>query len=406
MNKPAEHTQRTAFRPRNWLRFSLRSLLIVMTLVSLGLGLVVSRVQNERSAAAAITAAQGQIIYDWQVPPPNSGPNFRPEPPGPPWLRATLGPHWFARIVEVRLRGYGNPGGGNRLAVIGPHLEKLPALRSLTLWGPAIELDDYHLLGRLTQLTKLSLFLGAELRQPDAAALAANSGLRELHLLNAKISPPALLELAKLSNLERLDIECLAYDPNTGAQLEQYRLTDEAAAALATFPRLRSLSLFDTQITDAGMADLCRLSRLELLAVSSPQITSASFQQLAKLERLEHLGVWQWKIDPGHLPQLLQLPKLTGLTLNTPLDDESLPLLAEHDRLEGLTLSGAGITDAGLHHLGRLSKLKWLDLSDTSVVPSSAAAKELQGTLPNCTIILPRVKAKTANQAAAAMVAP
>jgi len=46
------------------------------------------------------------------------------------------------------------------------------------------------------------------------------------------------------------------------------------------------------------------------------------------------------------------------------------------------------ITDAGLEHLKRLNKLKWLSLDGTQV--TDAGVKKLKQALPNCQISFPQ----------------
>lgn len=371
-------------------RFSLRTLLIVNTLLSIGFGLFFSRVQNERWAAKAIAEANGIIVYDWQVRPAGSDSKFKPTPPGPKWLRKHLGAHWLDRIVEVSLNGYGNRSKKNRFSEVGPHLTKLRALRSLTLWGGKLDHAGYQLLGRLTQLEKLHLRLKSEIGQQSAVAIARVTSLRELSLDKARISPEALQELAKLPNLESLDIDCGYLDLSTGVTITRHQLHDEAAKAIATFPKLRKLMLFATQITDEGMAALCQLSQLKTLVVSSPNITSASFDQVNKLRHMEHLGTWGWQIEDADFEKLSQLPNLNSLGLtSTNLTDESVACLTKLDQIERLTLDGEKITDASLYHFYRLSKLKWLNLKHTSVSKYGPAAKALQKAYPNCIFNLP-----------------
>ena len=54
-------------------------------------------------------------------------------------------------------------------------------------------------------------------------------------------------------------------------------------------------------------------------------------------------------------------------------------------RLRTLDLSGTRVTDAGLVHLGRLSRLRMLQLTGTTV--TAAGVKKLQKALPKCRII-------------------
>jgi hypothetical protein len=340
---------------RRWYRYSLRTFLIVITLFSLAFGFFYNSVQNERRAAKAIAGAHGDIVYDWQTLPPGSDQSVQPTAPGPQWLRKCLGPHWFDRIVEVRLNGYINKSDKNRFAVVGPHLVRLPALRSLSLWGGDLDANDYRLLGELTQLKSLRLRQETEIRPEHAAAITRLTSLLELDLSEVKISPEALRELSKLPHLEALKIECFYHDPNSPGGIQRgYQLRDDAAEELASFPKLKSLMLFATVITDDGMADLSRLSRLEMLVVSSPNITSASFDHVVKLKHLKHLGTWQWKIDDADIEKLSQLPNLTGLGLVTSLTDKSVPHVTALGQIKRLTLRGEGITDASVPHLLRL----------------------------------------------------
>jgi Leucine-rich repeat (LRR) protein len=172
----------------------------------------------------------------------------------------------------------------------------------------------------------------------------------------------------------------------------EYQLRDDAAEAIASFSKLRSLMLFPTQISDRGIVELCRLSSLETLVVSSPNITSASFGQVAKLKHLTHLGIWQWKIDDADFEKLAQLPNLTSLNLDTTLTDTSVLYMAPLNQLERLRLCGEGITNASVPNLMRLTKLEWLDVSNTSINKLGPAAQELKQAFPECAILLPKTE--------------
>ncbi len=386
---------------RRWFRFSLRTFLIAVTLISLAFGFFFSSVQNERRAASAIAEAHGDIVYDWQIRPPGADHKTPPpKPPGPQWLRKRLGPHWLDRIVEVRLNEYINKSDKNRFAVVAPHLAKLSSLRSLTLSGETFDVNDYRSLSQLTQLESLLVRQRNELLPQHAAAIARLTGLHDLSLSDIKISPAALRELAKSPHLEKLQITCFWHDPNAGGVHTKYRFRDDAAEALAAFPILKSLELFQTRITDAGMEKLCRLSKLERLTVGSPHITSASFDHVVKLKHLTALGTWAWKIEDDDFRKLSQMPQLTTLDLLTHLSDKSVPHVTALGQIEHLRLRGEGITDASVSHLLRLTKLQWLHLSGTSINKLGSAAKELKRAFPKCVIYLPKTeKQKEAERA-------
>jgi hypothetical protein len=389
-------------RRKRWARFSLRTFLVAVTLIAVGLGWFFSSVENERRAAEAIRAAGGTIVYDWQIRPPDAEPDFKPQPPGPEWLRNRIGPHWFDSIVEVRLNGFGNARARKQFSTVGRQLAELRSLRELSIWGQDLKPDEFRTLGGMKRVEVLRLRLDYEIREDDARTLAGASRLREISISGARIRAAALRQLAGLPRLETLTIDCDSYSPQTARRLTEWQLRDDAAAAVGDIVQLRKLQLFATEITDAGLADLCRLSQLESLTVGSPHITSASFDRIAKLSRLERLGTWAWRIDDADLAKLADLPKLRSLDLLTELSNASVPLVTALPlpQMRSLRLRGECISDTSLPHFHRLSHLERLDLGDTSVDKLGPAAAELKQVLPNCMIRLPRTKVEIARDQA------
>lgn len=370
-------------------RFSLRTLLVLMTVVSVGLAWYVERVRVEQRAAEAVLAAGGEVIYDWQMRPADADGSFRRDPPGPDFLRAWFGPHWFDSIVKVELNGNQFRRGKDNFKLLSSRLIPLPTLRELRLWMVPLDQGDFELLGRMQQLQMLSIGQVAEMTPENAAGLSAARNLQALHLDYAKVFPPTLSELAKLPRLEKLRIICDNYDRRTGKHIDLYDLDDESAAAIGDFPRLRELSLHYTKITDQGLADLCELSQLELLVVSSPRITSASFEPVSRLKRLRHLGTWAWKIEDADFAMLQDAPQLTSLGLVTPLTNASVVELCKLKQLKRLNLDGDKITDESLAHLRQLPKLEWLYMRDSGVDKLSSVSQEFVRALPDCVIVLP-----------------
>lgn len=376
------------------LRFSLRTLLIAVTAVSLFLGIVYERVRNEQRAADAVAAARGHVVYDWQVRPEGADRSFEPQPWGPEWLRRLVGPHWLDSVEEVRLDGHRRHLPEGDFAAVGPHLARLPRLRSLILREGDFGVADCELIERMPALEELTLTVESAITPEVAAALAKSRALRELVILQAKVSPEALAELAAMPNLESLRVTGAAngYDRATGEARTDFYLRDEHAEAIANFPALRKLSLHDTVVTDAGVEALCRLGRLEWLCVSSPEVTSASFEHVATLERLEYLGAWQWKVDGADFVKLTALPSLSSMDLITRMSDESVAHLAVLPDLEGLAVSGDKVTERSVPLFCEMKKLEWLNLQSTGIYKEGEAAKRLIESLPNCRIRLPKTQ--------------
>ncbi|MDH3590909.1 MAG: hypothetical protein OER88_03470 [Planctomycetota bacterium] len=133
---------------------------------------------------------------------------------------------------------------------------------------------------RVTPVIPGSRLLRVEfIQDPDAAdddAVKKLAALRRhvavLSLDSSKISDKALLEIAKLSKLVRLDIQ-------------RTSITDAAVESLAKTPppHLRRLNLYGTKITDKSIAALSRIRTLRSVFLWSTGVSSAGVQQLSSL---------------------------------------------------------------------------------------------------------------------------
>jgi hypothetical protein len=88
--------------PRRWFQFSLRALLLALTVFAVWLGVQVNCVRRQRETVQAILAAGGKAFYDYQIEP---GQFFTPdaEPAAPRWLRKWIGDDFFRDVVDVDL---------------------------------------------------------------------------------------------------------------------------------------------------------------------------------------------------------------------------------------------------------------------------------------------------------------
>jgi hypothetical protein len=115
-------------------------------------------------------------------------------------------------------------------------------------------------------------------------------------------------------------------------ELRGPKVDDEMVAKLGAFPRLRSLTLDQTQTTDQGLAVLGSLDELEELTLTYSQATDLGVESLKGLPRLKVL-------------------RLTG----TQITDASVPELAELPALETVFLRWTGVTDEGAAKLRELA---------------------------------------------------
>lgn len=89
-----------------WLRFSLRTLLLLTAVVACWLGVQVNKARKQRAAVAAIWDAGGTVMYDWYrdwALQKSETPFAADEPPkpGPDWLGNLIGNEYFQKVVGV-----------------------------------------------------------------------------------------------------------------------------------------------------------------------------------------------------------------------------------------------------------------------------------------------------------------
>src|SRR5689334_19846235 len=88
---------------RRWFQFSLRTLLILTTVVAIGCGWFAMKIRRARRQDAAVEAlrkaCQANVFYDYQT--PGSGNRGSDVPPGPAWFRSIFGEHVFADVETI-----------------------------------------------------------------------------------------------------------------------------------------------------------------------------------------------------------------------------------------------------------------------------------------------------------------
>ena len=181
---------------RRRFRFSLRTLLIVVVLLSLPLGwfaLKMREAARQRKAMEAIREAGGDVFYDYQL----TGDLFfeeNAEPHAPAWLRKLGGDGIFADIVCVHFSYREDVGD-----VVWEDLKGLTKLESLTLSGTQVSDAGLRNLKGLTRLEYLGL---ANTHVTDAGLenLKGLTILRQLDLSGTQVTDDGLLHLRGLAD--------------------------------------------------------------------------------------------------------------------------------------------------------------------------------------------------------------
>lgn len=201
---------------RRWFRFSLRTLLLMVTFGAAAfgwLGINLRAAQRQRDAVAAVQKLGGFVGYDYQM---DSAGNLDANAvaPAPAWLRKIAGDDFFADVTHVYLCGCG--ASDETLVQIGG----LPRLESLNV--------------SYTKITDDGL-----------ANLAGLMELRSLRLWNTRVTDTGFAKLRRLTKLRSLS-------------LAETRVTDAALRQMSCYPELQELNLSETQISDAALDEFRR----------------------------------------------------------------------------------------------------------------------------------------------------
>jgi hypothetical protein len=322
METPIE--KKRCWRP--W-QFSLRAMLLLMSVAAVWLGVVTHRAREQKQAVEAIRSAGGEAYCEHEIRlgnekaglPPSAHERFAP---APRWLRNWLGDDYVADVTSV-------------------------------YFAIATDADMKHV-GRLTHLKHLDLSQARALSDSGIAHIARLEHLEELKLDNTGITDGALAYLGGLTRLRHLRLSGTAID---GSGLEYLRGLQD----------LEVLELQETKITDDSLANVAQLANLRHLWLCGTPIGDAGLKQLAILKNLEWLHLNETRITGRGLAAISGLTGLRQLSLaNTAVDDAGLQHLAQMHELEGLDLSGCDVTGVGLRHLSGI-KLTSLVLDRTRI---------------------------------------
>jgi Leucine-rich repeat (LRR) protein len=246
---------------RRWFQFSLRTLLVFVTLCAIAcswLAVKMQQAQKQREAVAAIRGLGGRVDHDYLI---NEEGELRenPGPQTPRWLLRLFGIDLFSSVAAVDQAGMTDANAKT--------LELFPRIRRLSIYGTLTDAGLQHL-RRLTHLRALSL---RATRVTDAG-FENLKGLRELddlELADTQITDATLEQLRELRSLKVL-------------VLGNTRISDAGLDHLKTLTQLRELYLGYTNITDTGLAALKRLRQLKYLSLRHTHTTKQGVEELQR----------------------------------------------------------------------------------------------------------------------------
>ena len=283
MSTPASATANTAprLRRRGWgLRFSLRGLLLVVTVLCVALAWRLHRAKLQRHAVQAIRDAHGWVYYDYQQYDPLTCKFDKQAVPWEPQrLQDQVGIDFFHDVEAVNMSFHGNGIERRDKSLpdinIARHLAHMPKLRFLGLTEQATDDEGMRYVGQLRYLEVLLYWDAPQITDAGAAQLTNMPSLKILHIGASQIGDRGLATIARLPRLEELS-------------MQRNNFTDAGLEVLAGNPRLKSLwigGLGDrpSRITNAGVVQLARLPALEELDLQHTQVTLEGLKPLGDL---------------------------------------------------------------------------------------------------------------------------
>jgi Leucine-rich repeat (LRR) protein len=193
---------------RRWFQYSLRTLLIVVTLFAFAcswFAVKLGQAKRQREAVEEFSKLGGTIAYDYQL---DASTKQNKEPPSPAWLRKILGDDFFHTVVYAHLE--------NDASML--YLKDLSEIRRLNLSGSEITDKGLEQLKDLPQLQNLCL-------------------------VGTTVTDPGLEHLRGLTQLQVL-------------ALDGTKVTDNVLEHLKELTQLKELGLYDTKVTDEGVKKL------------------------------------------------------------------------------------------------------------------------------------------------------
>jgi len=329
-----------------WRQFSLRGLLILVTLAAVFLGwfawrLRMARVQD--AAAESIVRAGGEVAYSDQF-------------------------YGGVSRLTPRHRQANMLGDISRRLLGGDPTRKLVSVRLIDDESAAL-VAKYD----LRDLTIVRLDGGKAITDAALAHLANCEQLRVLYLEDGNLTDRGIEGIGQHSKLEELWL-C-----NT-------QITDAALDYLIELPVLRVLDIRGTVISDEGLKRIAAMPNLRMLYLDSATVTDSGIQSLHASKRL--MGLWLGDLSSANLDlvAIAAIPQLEQIYLKGPLiTDDRLAVLKNNTKIQRLNVQRCtGLTDESLKTLATMPNLKSLGIISTPFTAQGIG--QFKSDRPDCNV--------------------
>lgn len=308
---------------RRWLKYSLRTLLLITAAVAVWLGVQVNRATNQRRAVSMVQERGGTFYYrhhGYTHPIPltslYSTSSFVPnaQPPGPALLRDFLGDEYFQDVMYVNLADRVSSEGDADARL----LATLPKLEYLDMGNCNLTDEALRHIGSIGTLRVLRVDRN-KITDDGLQHLSRSSALESLDVSGRRgIEGPGLRHLAGLRELKELDLQYVPLDcdwlneiinlPLEKLMLSKTSLEDAHLAHVGKIDSLVILSVDRTNVTGAGLANLTNLKSLQQLYVNETTALEGA-EHLRQLPSLNYLGIETKDPDKPNKSILEQLQK-------------------------------------------------------------------------------------------------
>ncbi len=246
-----------------------------------------------------------------------------------------------------------------------------------TLAGPF----DQHAINSLSQIKVLTMLsLDGPATAANLVGLTGLSSARSINWQHSNLTDEQFAQLDGLGKYFHLGLKETGLTAKSwpllsgfnaiSLTLESPSITDETLHYLAKNTKLSAVSLSGGLITDKGIAELSSASKLSHLQLDAVELSLASARALASMPKLCSITLRDGSdVTDEWLTELSRL-ELRQLDINSSqVTDAGVAALADQPLLDQLSLAESHITDAALSTLGRL-KLSCVDLRYTAITDS------------------------------------
>jgi uncharacterized protein YjbI with pentapeptide repeats len=281
---------------RQWLRLSMRGLLVLVLVIGTGMGWIVRQARIQREAVEAIDNLGEPAHASYDSDPQSGSPGKRL-------------PGWKKRIAEY----------------IG--IDYVDHVAVVTLKSNGKELDWQQAVNRLGDLRQVRLMnlMGRHVNDDVLSQLEGMNGLELLMLQYTGVSDAGLAHVQNLTNLKTV------YISGTGT-------SDACLAHLKGLTKLSDLSLHGKRVSDAGLVHLRGLANLSELSLSGIKVSDAGLTHLKGLTRLSRLDLRHAQVSEAGLLQLKGLTNLWRLELDYNIQDTDDGIKVLRQALPRLTI--------------------------------------------------------------------